>query len=60
MPLVLYIQSLMVAYRVVSQCQAAVAEAVEAFGRIDVLLCAASEGIHLNYISIASTNLCDL
>lgn len=30
--------------RVVGQCQAAVAEAVEAFGRIDVLLCAASEG----------------
>lgn len=29
---------------VVGQCQAAVAEAVEAFGRIDVLLCAASEG----------------
>jgi NAD(P)-dependent dehydrogenase (short-subunit alcohol dehydrogenase family) len=28
----------------VGQCQAAVAEAVEAFGRIDVLLCAASEG----------------
>ncbi|KAF2826168.1 NAD(P)-binding protein [Ophiobolus disseminans] len=31
--------------RVVGQCQAAVAEAVEAFGRIDVLLCAASEAI---------------
>lgn len=30
--------------RVVGQCQAAVAEAVEAFARIDVLLCAASEG----------------
>lgn len=30
--------------RIVGQCQAAVAEAVEAFGRIDVLLCAASEG----------------
>ncbi|KAF2129099.1 NAD(P)-binding protein [Dothidotthia symphoricarpi CBS 119687] len=29
--------------RVVSQCQAAVAEAIEAFGRIDVLLCCASE-----------------
>jgi NAD(P)-dependent dehydrogenase (short-subunit alcohol dehydrogenase family) len=33
--------------RVVGQCQAAVAEAVEAFGRIDVLLCAASEGKNL-------------
>ncbi|KAL5117064.1 hypothetical protein ACEQ8H_005023 [Pleosporales sp. CAS-2024a] len=31
--------------RVVSHCQAAVAEAVEAFGRIDVLLCAASEAV---------------
>ncbi|KAE8834660.1 hypothetical protein PTNB85_05993 [Pyrenophora teres f. teres] len=31
--------------RVIGQCQAAVAEAVEAFGRIDVLLCAASEGV---------------
>ncbi|KAI8943748.1 hypothetical protein NX059_001727 [Plenodomus lindquistii] len=31
--------------RVVGQCQAAVAEAIEAFGRIDVLLCAASEAI---------------
>jgi hypothetical protein len=31
--------------RVVGQCQAAVAEAVEAFERIDVLLCAASEGM---------------
>jgi NAD(P)-dependent dehydrogenase (short-subunit alcohol dehydrogenase family) len=30
--------------RVVGQCQSAVAEAVEAFGRVDVLLCAASEG----------------
>jgi len=30
--------------RIIGQCQAAVAEAVEAFGRIDVLLCAASEG----------------
>ena len=36
--------------RVVGQCQAAVAEAVEAFGRIDVLLCAASEGIVTNFI----------
>jgi hypothetical protein len=31
--------------RVVSQCQSAVAEAVEAFGRIDVLLGSTSEGI---------------
>ncbi|CAO2648361.1 Nn.00g076280.m01.CDS01 [Neocucurbitaria sp. VM-36] len=31
--------------RVVGQCQAAVAEAVEAFGRIDVLLCTASEAV---------------
>lgn len=31
--------------RVVGQCQAAVAEAIEAFGRVDVLLCTASEGI---------------
>jgi len=30
--------------RVVSQCQSAVAEAVEAFGRIDVLLGSTSEG----------------
>jgi NAD(P)-dependent dehydrogenase (short-subunit alcohol dehydrogenase family) len=35
---------------VVGQCQAAVAEAVEAFGRIDVLLCAASEGIFLSTV----------
>lgn len=34
--------------RVIGQCQAAVAEAVEAFGRIDVLLCAASEGNAIN------------
>ncbi|KAF1937267.1 NAD(P)-binding protein [Clathrospora elynae] len=31
--------------RVIGQCQAAVAEAVEAFGRIDVMLCAASEAV---------------
>jgi NAD(P)-dependent dehydrogenase (short-subunit alcohol dehydrogenase family) len=36
--------------RVVGQCQAAVAEAVEAFGRIDVLLCAASEGKFLSIV----------
>jgi NAD(P)-dependent dehydrogenase (short-subunit alcohol dehydrogenase family) len=36
--------------RVVGQCQAAVAEAVEAFGRIDVLLCAASEGKVFDFI----------
>jgi NAD(P)-dependent dehydrogenase (short-subunit alcohol dehydrogenase family) len=48
---------LMVFCRVVGQCQAAVAEAVEAFGRIDVLLCAASEGTHLNHLCIMLTNL---
>lgn len=26
------------------QCQAAVAEAVEAFGKLDILLCCSSEG----------------
>ncbi|KAF2633547.1 short chain dehydrogenase/reductase family protein-like protein [Macroventuria anomochaeta] len=31
--------------KIVGQCQAAVAEAVEAFGRIDVLLCTASEAV---------------
>jgi NAD(P)-dependent dehydrogenase (short-subunit alcohol dehydrogenase family) len=41
--------------RVVGQCQAAVAEAVEAFGRIDVLLCAASEG--KNVLSIIEFEL---
>ena len=29
------------------QCQAAVAEAVEAFGKWDILLCCSSEGTHL-------------
>jgi NAD(P)-dependent dehydrogenase (short-subunit alcohol dehydrogenase family) len=33
--------------RVMGQCGAAVAEAVEVFGRIDILLCCASEGISL-------------
>lgn len=40
--------------RVVGQCQAAVAEAVEAFGRIDVLLCAASEGKYSQYDHMVS------
>lgn len=43
--------------RVIGQCQAAVAEAVEAFGRIDVLLCAASEG---NPISLSRTYRADV
>ena len=29
------------------QCQAIVAEAVEAFGRLDILLCCSSEGLPL-------------
>lgn len=33
-------------HRVVGQCQAAIAEAVEAFGRVDVLLGSTSEGKH--------------
>jgi NAD(P)-dependent dehydrogenase (short-subunit alcohol dehydrogenase family) len=33
--------------RVMGQCGAAVAEAVEIFGRIDILLCCASEGMDL-------------
>ena len=32
------------ACRIIGQCQAAVAEAVSAFGRIDVLFCCSSEG----------------
>jgi NAD(P)-dependent dehydrogenase (short-subunit alcohol dehydrogenase family) len=44
--------------RVVGQCQAAVAEAVEAYGRIDVLLCAASEGtLSLNRIELLDIDL---
>jgi NAD(P)-dependent dehydrogenase (short-subunit alcohol dehydrogenase family) len=45
-------------HRVVGQCQAAVAEAVEAFGRIDVLLCAASEGSHPKVHVMISLTLC--
>lgn len=33
--------------RIMGQCGAAVAEAVEVFGRIDILLCCTSEGIYL-------------
>lgn len=40
--------------RIVGQCQAAVAEAVEAFGRIDVLLCAASEGNAIARLNVLS------
>ena len=29
------------------QCQAAVAEAVKTFGKLDILLCCSSEGCHL-------------
>ena len=29
------------------QCQAAVAEAVKNFGKLDILLCCSSEGCHL-------------
>lgn len=32
---------------VMGLCQAAVAEAVEAFGKLDILLCCSSEGLHL-------------
>ena len=32
------------AHRNISLCQAAVAQAVEAFGRVDILFCCASEG----------------
>ena len=32
-------------YRNMGQCQAAVAEAVEAFGGLDILLCCSSEGM---------------
>ncbi|KAI4651194.1 uncharacterized protein J4E79_009393 [Alternaria viburni] len=42
--------------RVVGQCQAAVAEAVEAFGRIDVLLCAASEAVIGSVEELAQTS----
>lgn len=34
--------------RVMGQCRAAIAEAVEVFGRIDILLCCTSEGNVLN------------
>lgn len=40
--------------RIVGQCQAAVAEAVEAFGRIDVLLCTASEGTVITSLFVAT------
>ena len=33
------------------QCQAAVAEAVEAFGKLDILLCCSSEGSALHGLS---------
>jgi hypothetical protein len=36
--------ALTAAYRIVGQCQSAVAEALEIFGRIDVLLICKSEG----------------
>jgi hypothetical protein len=35
--------------RSVGQCQAAIAEAIEAFGRVDVLLGCTSEGIYCIY-----------
>ena len=31
--------------RLMGQCQAAVAQAVDAFGRIDILLCCTSQGM---------------
>lgn len=31
--------------RLMAQCQAAIAEVVEIWGRIDILLCCSSEGI---------------
>ena len=36
--------------RVMGQCQAAVAEAVEVFGNLDILLCCSSEGWGLHGI----------
>lgn len=37
--------SLTFGYRKTSECQAAVAEAIEAFGRLDILLCCTSQAI---------------
>jgi hypothetical protein len=34
--------------RIVGQCQAAIAEAVEAFGRVDVLLGCTTEGTNIS------------
>lgn len=50
-------------FRVVGQCQAAIAEAVEAFGRIDVLLGSTSEGnafrfVHGTCLQTTSLNSC--
>jgi hypothetical protein len=38
------------------QCQAAVAEAVASFGRLDILLCCTSQGIVLPLQSISSSS----
>ena len=38
--------------RVMGQCGAAVAEAIEVFGRVDILLCCTSEGTHHIHCSI--------
>jgi NAD(P)-dependent dehydrogenase (short-subunit alcohol dehydrogenase family) len=35
--------------KVMGQCQAAIAEAVQIFGRIDILLCCTSEGMHSHF-----------
>ena len=40
------------------QCQAAVAEAVEVFGKLDVLLCCSSEGLALHVFPTKSKNAC--
>ena len=38
---------LMNLHRSVGQCQAAIAEAVEAYGKVDILFCCASEGVFI-------------
>lgn len=35
-------------------CQAAIAEAVEVFGRVDILFCCTSEGEHVLYFTMST------
>lgn len=42
-------------YRMIGQCQAAIAEAVTVFGRIDVLFCCSSQGKLNVYVPTLST-----